>query len=166
MNWILYIALFIATICPTWATQRFTDHITGASLTLPNGWTLERPTAFGYALIPSEGEKQKRIRIHPSTEVAPDPETAVTEAHQRLAALRRKNNHPAELILSSSPVVAASGLRGHKLIIGYEGQKGHLARIYFQKPDQSYFCTCIYYAGDEAFLRLCEDAILKSLEIR
>jgi|GEM_PF-3071600 len=163
MNVMSWLACFCVCISTLQAEQKFKDGKTGVSLRAPDGWVEQTPADFGFVILPHADEKSKKLRIHSLTIKAGTPAEAIVTNFEKTNAARIKGGHAAERLLESSPVITDSGIKGHKILLAVGDAPPYLARYYFQKPDQTFFCTCVYFYGDNGFLKLAEDSILKTL---
>ncbi len=131
------------------------------SLTIPDGWTHDDTDQWGCVLKPSSAGYNK-IRIHNSHHKAPGPLEASRLANENTNKGRTENDFRFQPIVDEKGVVTVSCIIGYRSTIG---KPAYLHRYYFQRPDQSFFCVCVYFNGDMAFAEACEKMILQTLRL-
>lgn len=160
------IAVFLASICFTGllSARTFVSEEVGVSLVLPDDWVRGRKGELGILILPHNGANEK-IRIHPTIYRKVAVEQALLDSVVKVNAMRKQEGQPLEKIFGSTPIVTKSGISGQKAGIGpdQENARPYVNRYYFLKPDGSIFCVGVYFYGDEAFEKLCEKAIVDTL---
>ncbi len=145
-----------------------THHVpdSGVSVQFPDDWCHDSSDKFGY-VIRFGADKHRKIRIHLTGHKNLSPAEAVERSAERIRIKREEQNQIPEIILSSTPIVTDSGIRGQSAEVGQQGEDGpaYLTRIYFERPDGHILCICIYHYGDEAFAKQARDLAVKTLRV-
>ena len=145
-----------------------THHIpdSGVSVQFPDDWRHDSSDRFGY-VIRFGDDKQRKIRIHLTNHKNISPAEAVERSAERIRIRREEQNHIPEIVLSSTPIITDSGIRGQSAEVGQQGENGpaYLTRVYFERPDKRIFCICIYHHGDKAFARQVRDSVVRTLRL-
>lgn len=140
----------------------------GASLDLPDGWTLEEDKGKTLFHAPDQTGKIQAFNVKLPPNSAFDK---VVEAYQEATFKNAASPRPGQKIevLESGPFETAGGLKGYKGAFGYKDGANHQPevwtwRYFFQKPNGGgIICVCSFVYGDKDRAKAQEDIIAKSL---
>lgn len=144
------------------ADHKLTTPEHGFALTVPDAWRHDPSDTFGFLIRPA-GDRQKKIRIHPTGHKDVPPDEAARLGAEKIREVRTRQKQRQEAILSSEELVTDSGLKGHAVEVGDEGGSSHLTRIYFQSGDGRIICVCIYHYGDTDFRTEARERVVRTL---
>lgn len=138
----------------------------GASIQVPDDWTVDSGDTFGHVIRPA-GEEKVKVRIHLTSHKNVSSKEAVQSSADRIDEIRRERGHPPEQIISSSTIQTTSGIKGQKAVVGQQGIDGppYLTRYYFEGRGGRIFCVCVYHYGDAAFSGKAERIIMETLAL-
>jgi hypothetical protein len=167
MKLVTFTACLLCFVTQLVASEIFTIDEIGASVSFPNGWKHDTDDTFGFLIRPPDKDGKGKIRIHATEYKGISPEKAVERSVEKVNEIRKDQKLHSERLFGSTPITTQSGIKGQKAIIGPEGSdsKPYLNRYYFQKPDGSIFCICVYFFGNLSFAKQSEESIIESLRL-
>lgn len=133
----------------------------GVELAVPADWRHDASDDFGYVIRPpSPAHPQQKVRVHNTSHQAATALEASRLAQEKINKGRDEKDWRYQRIIDEKEIRTASGLAGCRSSV-----EAYLHRYYFQRPDGSFFCVCVYHRNNPAFAGTAEEWILKTLRL-